>query len=191
MWGQGLFKAVFDDRSAERLFNAFQDAEGDERQITIAASQPEILRLPWELLCDPNGTYLVHENPRIAVRRQLAGAGGGRKPVDVKSKTQLRLLMVVSRPDGVGFLDPRSEGQAVLQAIEQTAPGRVVVEFLRPATLTKLVERLENRKLPAIDLVVAPVSSSASLDAKTPPPPAQVPFARSPVIPPAPPTSDR
>ena len=153
VWGQGLFNAVFSDRAAERLFNAFQDAAGDGRQITIAASQPEILRLPWELLCDPNGTYLVHENPRIAVRRQLAGAGGGRPPVKVKPKAQLQLLMVVSRPDGVGFIDPRSEAQAVLQAIEQTAPGRVVVEFLRPATLTKLVERLENRKLPAIDIV--------------------------------------
>jgi tetratricopeptide (TPR) repeat protein len=153
VWGQELFEAVFRDRSAERLFNEFQDAEGEGRQLTIAASQPEILRLPWELLCDPSGTYLVHEQPRIAIRRQLAGAGGGRKPLDVKPKAQLRLLMVVSRPDGAGFIDPRSEAQAVLQAIEQTAPGRVVVEFLRPATLTKLVERLENSKLPAIDIV--------------------------------------
>ncbi len=153
VWGQALFQAVFSDRSAERLFNEFQDAEGEGRQITIAASQPEILRLPWELLCDPNGTYLVHEQPRIAIRRQLPGAGGGRKPVEVKPKAQLRLLMVVSRPDGAGVIDPRSEAQAVLQAIEQTAPGRVMVEFLRPATLTKLVERLENRKLPAIDIV--------------------------------------
>ncbi|WP_309730336.1 hypothetical protein, partial [Chamaesiphon sp. OTE_75_metabat_556] len=56
VWGQALFQAVFADRSAERLFNEFQDAEGEGRQITIAASQPEILRLPWELLCDPNGT---------------------------------------------------------------------------------------------------------------------------------------
>ncbi len=153
VWGQGLFNAVFEDRSAERLFNEFQDAAGDGRQITIAASQPEILRLPWELLCDPSGTYLVHEQPRIAIRRQLAGAGGGRKPVAVKPKAQLRLLMVVSRPDGVAFLDPRAEAQAVLQAIEQAAPGRVVVEFLRPARLTTLVKRLEDKKLPAIDIV--------------------------------------
>jgi tetratricopeptide (TPR) repeat protein len=152
VWGQGLFQAVFADRSAERLFNEFQDAEGDGRQITIAASQPEILRLPWELLCDPSGTYLVHEKPRIAIRRQLAGAGGGRKPVEVRPKAQLRLLMVVSRPDGAGFIDPRAEGQAVLQAIEQTAPGRVVVEFLRPATLKNLRERLQDRSQP-VDIV--------------------------------------
>ena len=110
IWGQALFQAVFRDRSAERLFNEFQDAEGEGRQITIEASQPEILRLPWELLCAPSGTYLVHEQPRIAIRRQLAGAGGGRKPIEVKPKVQLRLLMVVSRPDGAGFIDPRSEG---------------------------------------------------------------------------------
>ncbi len=152
-WGQGLFNAVFSDRSTNRLFNEFQDANGEGRQLTIAASQPEILRLPWELLCDPSGTYLVHEQPRIAIRRQLAGAGGGRKPINVKPKAQLRLLMVVSRPDGAGFIDPRSEAQAVLQAIEKAAPDRVVVEFLRPATLTKLVERLENRQLPAVDIL--------------------------------------
>ncbi len=96
------------------------DRVGDGRQISIAASQPKILRLPWELLCDQSGTYLVHEQPRIAIRRQLAGAGGGRKPVEVKPKAQLRLLIVVSRPDGAGFIDPRAEAQAVLQAIDQT-----------------------------------------------------------------------
>jgi tetratricopeptide (TPR) repeat protein len=153
VWGQGLFNAVFADRAAERLFNEFQDENVEGRQISIAASQPEILRLPWELLCDPSGTYLVHEQPRIALRRQLAGAGGGRKPIEVKPKTQLRLLMVVSRPDGAGFIDPRSEAQVVLQAIERSAPGRVVVEFLRLATLTNLVERLENRQLPAVDIL--------------------------------------
>jgi hypothetical protein len=153
VWGYALFNAVFADRSAERLFNEFQDDNVDGRQISIAASQPEILRLPWELLCDPNGTYLVHEQPRIALRRQLAGAGGGRKPIEVKPKAQLRLLMVVSRPDGAGFIDPRSEAQAVLQAIERSAPGRVVVEFLRPATLTNLPKRLENRQLPDVDIL--------------------------------------
>jgi hypothetical protein len=48
--------------------------------------------------------------------------------------------MVVSRPDGAGFIDPRAEGQAVLKAIKRSAPGRIVVEFLRPATLKSLRE---------------------------------------------------
>jgi tetratricopeptide (TPR) repeat protein len=147
--GEELFRAVFGG-DAQRIFNAFQDAEGEGRQITIAASQPEILRLPWELLCDPTGTYLLHETPQIAVRRQLTNVVRGSKAV--KPKAQLRLLMVVSRPDGEGFLDPRAEAKAVLKAIEQRAPGRVVVEFLRPATLKNLRERLQDRSLP-VDIV--------------------------------------
>jgi hypothetical protein len=68
VWGQGLFNAVFSDLAVYPLFYDFRNAEKDEgRQISIAASQPEILRLPWELLCDPSGTYLVHEQPRIAL----------------------------------------------------------------------------------------------------------------------------
>jgi tetratricopeptide (TPR) repeat protein len=152
-WGKGLFTAVFGDPVAARIFNDFQDAENQERQISIAASPPEILRLPWELLCDSQGTFLLHENPRIALRRQFAGAGSGRSPISVKPKETLRLLMVVSRPKGAGFIDPRAEGQAVLQAIEKSAPGRIVVEFLRPATLKSLRERLGDKKLPAIDIL--------------------------------------
>lgn len=153
VWGQGLFDAVFGERSAARLFNAFQDGEAEGRQISIAASEPEILRLPWELLCESVGTFLLHENPRIGLRRQLAGAGGGRKPIAVQPKKTLRFLMVVSRPQGAGFIDPRAEAMAVLRAIEQSAPGRIVVEFLRPATLRSLRERLDNKGLPAIDIL--------------------------------------
>ncbi len=35
VWGQGLFNAVFADRAAERLFNAFQDENVEGRQISI------------------------------------------------------------------------------------------------------------------------------------------------------------
>jgi hypothetical protein len=68
-------------------------------------------------------------------------------------KKTLQMLMVVSRPADVGFLDPRAEAQAVLAAIEQEASGRVTVEFLRPATLDNLVQRPEDERLPAIDIV--------------------------------------
>jgi tetratricopeptide (TPR) repeat protein len=62
VWGQGLFNAVFADRAAERLFNEFQDENVEGRQISIAASQPEILRLPWELLCE----LFVRFHPTLA-----------------------------------------------------------------------------------------------------------------------------
>jgi len=150
-WGQDLFNAVFSNRVAQRIFNEFQDEDEEERLLTINASHPAILSLPWELLRDSEGTYLVHDNPRISTRRRLPGVG--RKPFKVQVKDCLRLLFVVSRPSGAGFIDPRGEAQAVLDAIQQEAAGRIEVEFLRPATLENLVKRLEDKRLPAVDIV--------------------------------------
>jgi CHAT domain-containing protein len=150
-WGKALFEAIFDDRDASRLFNNFQEQQESGKLLTIGSDRPEILSLPWELLCDPAGTYLFHDNPRISVRRRFAGKGAGRTPFRVTPKDHLRVLMVVSRPQDAGFLDPRAEAQAVLAAVEQVAG--VSVEFLRPATLNNLVQRLEDERLPAIDIV--------------------------------------
>lgn len=152
-WGEALFEATLGSRVAQRLFNDFQDRRDDNKLLTISASHPTILSLPWELLRDPTGTYLVHDNPRIAVRRRLPGKGGGRVSFQAKAKGQLRILFVVSRPSDAGFIDPRGEVAAVLDAIAQEAADQVAVEFLRPATLDKLVERLEDKRQPAIDIV--------------------------------------
>ena len=152
-WGAALFNAVFNTRAAQRMFNDFQEEDEEGKLLTISASHPAILSLPWELLRDPEGTYLVHDRPRISIRRRLAEAGGGRKPFKVKAKDCLRLLFVVSRPSDAGFINPRAESIAVLDAIEQEAAGRVEVEFLRPATLANLVERLEDRRKPSVDIV--------------------------------------
>jgi tetratricopeptide (TPR) repeat protein len=175
-WGEKLFDAVFDDRSAQRLFNDFQDSGKKNRLITISSAHPEILSLPWELLKDPKGTYVLHEQPRISVRRNLSGAGGGREPFKVKAKKRLNLLFVVSRPKGARFLDPRSDPQAVLDALEKHAEFRVDAEFLRPATIDKLVERLEDDSKPPIDILhfdghgVFDADGNLNENAKTPSP---------------------
>ncbi len=152
-WGSALFDAVFSARAASRIFNAFQDDDEEPKLLTIAASHPFILSLPWELLRDSAGTYLVHDNPRISVRRKLAGAGGGRPPFKVKAKEKARILFVTSRPSDAGFIDPRAEAIPVLHALETEAAERVEVEFLRPATMDKLIERLEDSRLPAVDIL--------------------------------------
>jgi tetratricopeptide (TPR) repeat protein len=154
-WGQALFTAVFQDRAAQRLFNTFQDSAEAGRLLTISAEHPSILALPWELLHDPSsgGTFLFHEYPRISIRRRMPGATGGRRPRRVQTRLQLRLLFVISRPEDASFIDPRADAQAMLDALETHAPSAVEVEFLRPATLAKLIERLENTDLPPVDIV--------------------------------------
>lgn len=155
VWGQALFDAVWHDRAAQRLFNAFQDSQEPGRLLTISAEHPSILALPWELLHDsaPGGTFLLHESPRLSIRRRMPGSTGGRRPVRVQSKTQLRLLFVIIRPTDAPFIDPRADALAVLEAVQAEAPGAVEVEFLRPATLDGLVKRLENTTLPPVDIV--------------------------------------
>ncbi|BAY63001.1 TPR domain protein [Calothrix brevissima NIES-22] len=153
-WGKDLFNAVFYDSAALEIFSDFQRENQRGRLLTISASHPAILSLPWELLHHPKNTYLFHENPRISIRRRLAGAGGGRRPFKVQLKDRLRLLFVISRPsDEKKFIDPRGEAMAVLNAIQQAAAGRVEVEFLRPATLDNLVARLEDSRQPPVDIV--------------------------------------
>ncbi len=152
--GRELFDAVFRG-PALRLFQRFQDGDDDARLLTVSAEQAEILAHPWELMHDsaPGGVHLFLETPRISIRRRLPGATGGRRPFRVTPKERLRLLFVVSRPEGAGFIDPRAEARAVLDAIGEHAPGRIVCELLRPATLDALVDRLEDGDRPAVDIL--------------------------------------
>ena len=154
-WGAKLFQAVFTTRESQRRFDAFQDAEDDNRLLTISSEHPTILALPWELLHDPapGGGFLFMEHPRISIRRRVAGATGGRRLYRPAAKDTLHILFVVSRPAEAGFFDPRADSLPVLDAIDQYAPGRVTHEFLRPPTLDALVERLEDRSQPAVDIV--------------------------------------
>ena len=151
--GKAIFRAVFDKRAAQRVFNRFQDAESQQRVLTINSQDASILSLPWELLHDPSGAFLFREKPHISVRRKITGATGGRQPFQVISKDRLHLLFVVSRPTDVGFIDPRADPRAVLDALDKYAPGRVTCEFLRPATLNALVTRLDDETRPAVDIL--------------------------------------
>lgn len=153
-WGIALWQAVLgEDIKARRLFDRFLERRETGRLLTVSSDHPAVLAQPWELLRDLSGMYLVHENPRISIRRRLAKAGGGRSALKVTPKARLRLLFVVSRPKEAGFIDPRADAQAVLDALDEKAPRRVAVEFLRPPTVQHLVERLENPDLPAVDIL--------------------------------------
>ncbi len=157
--GKALFRAVFATDVARRLVNRFQDAEPATpdtatRLLTISALDPAVLALPWELLHDPDtpdGTYLFHE--RLSIRRRVTGATAGRAPVAAEPKARLHLLFVVSRPTDAGFLDPRADPGAVMDAVAAEAPGRVTCEFLRPPTLAALTDRLGRADLPAVDIL--------------------------------------
>jgi tetratricopeptide (TPR) repeat protein len=154
VWGATLFAAVFDsDRKAAKLFDRFLDTAEEGRVLSIAADHPAVLALPWELLATPGGSYLFNENPLISIRRGLPSAGQGRSPQPRAAKSVLHLLFILSRPDGAGFINPRGDAEAVLDALKEQKQARVEVEFLWPATLEALRQRLRDSRLPKIDII--------------------------------------
>jgi tetratricopeptide (TPR) repeat protein len=151
-WGSALFTAALGQFVAQAAFMQFYNSKQAGRVLTIGASHPDILSLPWELLHIPGGGFLFNSNPRISIRRQFNVAGGFNL-TEYQPKERVRILFIVSRPRDAGFIDPRSDTQAVLAALKQEGRGRVEIEFLRPATIDALRQRLDDRESPAIDIV--------------------------------------
>lgn len=145
-WGKSLFEAVFDkDAKAMRLFADFLHARDDHNTLTIDTTEPRILRLPWELLRDEGG-YLFSQ--RVSIRRRM------RQTRAVKADgftAPMRVLLVSCRPEGAGFIDPRSIAGPLLDALETTP--NVEVEFLRPPTLKALDARLRDTTQPRVHIV--------------------------------------
>ena len=154
VWGTALFEAALEgERKAAKLFDRFLDAAEEGRVLSIAADHPAVLSLPWELLHTPNGTFLCNENPPISIRRGLPSAGQGRSPHQRDPKPGLHLLFIISRPEGVPFINPRSDADAVLTALKDQKQQRAEVEFLRPPTLDALRRRLRDNRLPEVDII--------------------------------------
>lgn len=148
IWGKQLFDAVFAEPDARSVYADFRNSERDRRHIAIYTTDPQVLRLPWELLADEQG-YLFTKRRPIGIRRRIQ-----KSQTTPRNPFQLpvNVLMVVSRPDDAGFIDPRSSAEALLNAIKPIR-DRVNVEFLYPPTLDALDDRLGNSSLPAVHVV--------------------------------------
>ncbi|CAK8721685.1 Tetratricopeptide repeat-containing protein [Candidatus Electrothrix laxa] len=154
VWGAELFTAIFktDDETA-KLFDHFLEAKKEGRILSIAADHPAVLSLPWELLVAPGCSFLFNENPPISIRRGLPAAEQESARQPHIAKPVLHLLFIISRPDGAGFINPRSDAEAVLAALEQQDAARVEVEFLRLATLAELKKRLLDSTKAPVDII--------------------------------------
>ncbi len=108
-WGQALLNSLLADPNAGRLWQQFADS-GDDKVITLDATDPRVLRLPWELLADEGGHLFANG---VGLRRRMQ-----KTAVTPTHPVQLpvRILVVVARPDEAGFIDPRADAIALLDA---------------------------------------------------------------------------
>jgi tetratricopeptide (TPR) repeat protein len=141
--GRRLFAAVFDHADHRELYDRLKRAKAANGAatptLTLGTSDSEILRLPWELMADRKAA-LVQQG--IALRRQLESL---KEVASFRADTPLRVLVVVSRPDDAGFIDPRHSARSLLDALEPLG-GDVAVEFCQPPTLAELERRLADAK---------------------------------------------
>ena len=139
-WGRALFDALFHDRPAGRLYERFVDHDAAQRRIIVEAKSPQVQRLPWELLAVDTGYLFARRQKPVSIyRRVLLEYEPPLRTFDLP----LRVLLVTSRPEEAGFIDPRSVARGMLDALKPLIEeGRVVVDFLRPPTLAALDETL-------------------------------------------------
>ncbi|HEX9370077.1 MAG TPA: CHAT domain-containing protein, partial [Roseiflexaceae bacterium] len=145
-WGRALLNSVIGNGEAARLWQQFVDAPADGKLLTIDATDPRVLRLPWELLADEGGHIFAQG---IGVRRRLQKLTSAPiKPLALP----VRVLIVVARPDDAGFFDSRADSVPLLDALDELGE-RAAVEFLFPPTLKALTARLRDKKAPPVHVV--------------------------------------
>ena len=145
-WGRALRDSLIAEPKAARLWQQFVDDPAEGKQATLDATDPRVLRLPWELLADVGGHIF---SQGISVRRRMQQETAA--PIRPFA-LPVRLLTVVSRPDDAGFIDPRAEAKPLLDALAELG-DRAAVEFLYPPTLAALTGRLRDRQAPPVHVV--------------------------------------
>ncbi len=147
-WGRALLDSVIADREAGKLWQQFVDAADPDKLVTLDATDPRVLRLPWELLADEHGHLFARG---ISLRRRLQETTTPSMPPR-QFALPVRILVVVARPDDAGYIDARSETRPLMAALDQLG-DQVVAEFLYPPTLPALRKRLNDKRAPPVHVV--------------------------------------
>ena len=136
-WGRALWAALFPGGAHNGVYAAIRDHlnAGGRCLLTLASDSPAFLIRPWEMLRDAKGPLALRG---LTLRRRLPG-----NPTQAAFQLglPLRVLLIVSRPEDTGFIDPRTSTRPVLDALAQT-PGGVEVDFCEPPTLPELERQL-------------------------------------------------
>jgi len=145
-WGLALWQALFPGGEQNAVYAGIRDqlhqAGPEPRRVLLrlASDQPDFLIRPWEMLRDPRGPLALRG---LTLRRRLLRRDEG--PAPAPAALPLRLLLIVSRPEDTGFIDPRTSTRPVLDALAglvRCDPPQGVVDFCEPPTFAELGDRL-------------------------------------------------
>lgn len=135
-WGTQLFEALFGQGrpGREAYLRARSFAGG--WSLWMESGSPAFLALPWELMRDPTlPAPLALDVPVNRTIDTLSAAVSA-------SSQDLRVLMVIARPDGVDDAGFRVIARSLVERLPAVS-GRVTVDVARPPTLDELRRRME------------------------------------------------
>ena len=143
-WGKALFDALFGTGQNALVYANLMNAanRGDRCLLTIGSTDPDFLSQPWEMMRDSRGRPLTFQE--VTIRRQLRGVVGLSQ--NFEFSLPLRILLIVSRPEDVGFIDPRNSIAPMLDALDVLPAGHLSVDFCDPPTLARLEETISQAR---------------------------------------------
>lgn len=146
--GRRFYHTLFGSREAQNIVQAWQQYMNVQHRISIVSEIASILRLPWELLADSQGFLVLRADHPISMVRRLP-TQGEQASLPTPFQFPLRVLLVTARPEGAGFVDPRSISRELVDELQrQSEAGTIELEFLRPPTFAALSARLKNTNRP-------------------------------------------
>jgi tetratricopeptide (TPR) repeat protein len=137
-WGEEAFDSVLGRAEVRDVYTGIRERPGAPTEVVFQSSSPALLGLPWELLRDPSrptpvvldGVGLMRSIPAARLGETFAANGD-----------TLRVLMVISRPDGPRDVGFRMIARPLLERLEAVR-GKVELVVLRPPTLEALEDAL-------------------------------------------------
>lgn len=123
-WGRQLCAALFPGGDQNGIYAGLcghldrgATVPGGHRVLlTLASDSPDFLIRPWEMLRDSRGPLALRG---LTLRRRLLRDSAPAPVVQGSNQPALplRLLLIVSRPEDTGFIDPRTSVRPVLDAL--------------------------------------------------------------------------
>ncbi len=144
--GSTLFGALFNNNISSNL--AAIKAHADENEcgvrLRLIFENPEIASIPWEFLYDDSTNTFLANDPKTAISRYI---NVPLKKQDIKpASLPLRMLLVISSPDGMSHLDSDGEVKLIRQALQDhVSSGQIEIDTITRATITEIDQRLNEK----------------------------------------------
>ncbi|MER6360727.1 tetratricopeptide repeat protein [Kitasatospora sp. NPDC001527] len=141
-WGARMFTALFGDGPGRDAYLRAR-TRGGGLEIVLRSDSAPLLGLPWELMTEPGRPWPLVLDDVLVTRCPSAADPLG--TVTEADGSRLRVLLVLTRPDGAPATAPRT---GALPLLRRLGPGTGAVDLrvLRPPTLAGLGEALREAR---------------------------------------------